>query len=311
MKEIKGFTGIPNDLLEALFGTGLSANDMRVVLAIARYTYGYRRDFADMSAQFIANATGLRRDVAGRCVRSLVKCGIVKAYKTDTSTSPKKLGINTNFDEWSIAPAVCKDASSCDADASACGTDDYSTYGNGDCRQTENANSSGDTFVHSTYDTYDTMNVDNPAHQDINNNKIINKSVINKTFINEVDPYDKDIVMIKILYETTCISFEPIGRINHDKAKKIKLLLGEFTEDEIKRGFEMAEASPYLKGQNSSNWKANFDWIVNPANMSKILSGKYKTNSRCKDFDADFDPDEYFRIAVKKGMEEAYQSQTM
>ena len=38
----------------------------------------------------------------------------------------------------------------------------------------------------------------------------------------------------------------------------------------------MAEASSFLKGQNSRNWSASFDWLIKDANMAKVLDGNYQ-----------------------------------
>ena len=30
-----------------------------------------------------------------------------------------------------------------------------------------------------------------------------------------------------------------------------------------------------MKGENDRNWRADFDWIMKPTNMCKVLEGKY------------------------------------
>ena len=45
--------------------------------------------------------------------------------------------------------------------------------------------------------------------------------------------------------------------------------------DEFKTLFEKAEASSFLKGKNSSNWSATFDWLIKDSNMAKVLDGNY------------------------------------
>jgi len=40
----------------------------------------------------------------------------------------------------------------------------------------------------------------------------------------------------------------------------------------------MAEASGFLKGQNSRGWQANFDWLINESNMVKVLEGNYNSD---------------------------------
>ncbi|MGL1921968.1 MAG: helix-turn-helix domain-containing protein [Hyphomicrobiales bacterium] len=34
--------------------------------------------------------------------------------------------------------------------------------------------------------------------------------------------------------------------------------------------------SPHLLGKNDRNWKASFDWIINPTNFEKIVNGNYE-----------------------------------
>lgn len=39
--------------------------------------------------------------------------------------------------------------------------------------------------------------------------------------------------------------------------------------------FRKTEASSFMKGENDRNWRADFDWIMKPTNMCKVLEGKY------------------------------------
>lgn len=39
------------------------------------------------------------------------------------------------------------------------------------------------------------------------------------------------------------------------------------------------ENSDFLKGNNNRNWKASFDWAMNPDNFNKILEGNYENRS--------------------------------
>jgi hypothetical protein len=42
--------------------------------------------------------------------------------------------------------------------------------------------------------------------------------------------------------------------------------------------FKKVAATPFLTGQNDRGWKADFDWVMNPDNVAKILEGKYDCN---------------------------------
>jgi hypothetical protein len=43
--------------------------------------------------------------------------------------------------------------------------------------------------------------------------------------------------------------------------------------------FTKAEESDFLKGANSRNWTATFDWMIKDANMAKILDGNFDNKS--------------------------------
>ena len=45
--------------------------------------------------------------------------------------------------------------------------------------------------------------------------------------------------------------------------------------DDLKRAFEIAEQSNFLKGVNNKNWSANFDWLMKDNNLAKVLDGNY------------------------------------
>jgi hypothetical protein len=44
--------------------------------------------------------------------------------------------------------------------------------------------------------------------------------------------------------------------------------------------FEKAEASSFLKGKNERGWSATFDWLINEANMAKVLEDNYADRGR-------------------------------
>lgn len=55
--------------------------------------------------------------------------------------------------------------------------------------------------------------------------------------------------------------------------------------------FTKAEQSDFLKGNNKSNWKANFDWLLNQKNMIKVLEGNYDNNASKKNVREEIVPD--------------------
>lgn len=93
-----------------------------------------------------------------------------------------------------------------------------------------------------------------------------------KEKITETELFNK----IKKLYNDICKSLPPCKVINSNREKAIKARMNEYKDIEIFATlFRMAEASSFLKGKNSRDWRASFDWLLNSANMAKVLEGNY------------------------------------
>ena len=78
------------------------------------------------------------------------------------------------------------------------------------------------------------------------------------------------------MYNDTCVSFPRVTKLSENRKKAIRARLKVYTPDDFKKMFEMAEASSFLKGANSRNWSATFDWLINDSNMAKVLDGNYQ-----------------------------------
>lgn len=90
------------------------------------------------------------------------------------------------------------------------------------------------------------------------------------------------------LYNETCVSFPRLTKLSDSRKKAIRARLKQYSVDDFRRMFELAESSDFLKGKNDRNWSATFDWMVKDANMAKILDGNYQDK-------ADFKPHEETR----------------
>ena len=77
------------------------------------------------------------------------------------------------------------------------------------------------------------------------------------------------------MYNEICISFPKVTNLSDKRKQAIKARLKKYSIEDIKRAFEIAEGSSFLKGGNNRNWSANFDWMMKDANIAKILDGNY------------------------------------
>ena len=89
----------------------------------------------------------------------------------------------------------------------------------------------------------------------------------------------KNNINFKIVFDTynaICTSFPKLTKLSDKRKQAIKARFNQgYTTEDFKRLFELAEGSSFLKGGNSRNWQATFDWMIADANMAKILDGNY------------------------------------
>lgn len=76
-------------------------------------------------------------------------------------------------------------------------------------------------------------------------------------------------------FNSVCVSFPSVRALSDARKKAIKARLNNYSVEDFGTLFEKAEASSFLKGKNSSNWSATFDWLIKDANMAKVLDGNY------------------------------------
>jgi hypothetical protein len=92
----------------------------------------------------------------------------------------------------------------------------------------------------------------------------------------DIDKDKKDIyVEIKNSYLDLCVSFPKVRAITSTDKGHINSLLKDFSLEEIKATFEKANSVPFLSGKNNTSWKADFHWIVNINNFTKVFEGRY------------------------------------
>lgn len=109
----------------------------------------------------------------------------------------------------------------------------------------------------------------------------------NNTTINNIKN-NIDYQLIANMYNATCISFSKLIKLSDKRKKTIRARFNQgYTVEDFKRLFELAESSSFLKGGNSRNWSASFDWLIADANMAKTLDGNYSDRQKEKGGAAD------------------------
>ena len=62
---------------------------------------------------------------------------------------------------------------------------------------------------------------------------------------------------------------------NTSRYKLLKARINEFGIEKVIEAIESINNSDFLKGQNNRGWTVTFDWLIKPANFTKVLEGTY------------------------------------
>lgn len=69
--------------------------------------------------------------------------------------------------------------------------------------------------------------------------------------------------------------------------------------------FGHVRRSSFLRGNNARGWRANLDWLINPTNFDKVMSGAYDDRGTAGNAAGSFDTEEFFNMALERGRREA------
>ncbi|MDR0864982.1 MAG: DUF4373 domain-containing protein [Candidatus Symbiothrix sp.] len=117
-----------------------------------------------------------------------------------------------------------------------------------------------------------------------------NISIVEESIVEEskgeksiIYPY-QDIVE---LWNSTCTNFPQVVKITDARKAKIKVRMGEFGKDlsgqmeTVKKIFDKAQNSKFMRGDNKNGWQASFDWVFeNSKNWVKIIEGNYDNKDK-------------------------------
>ena len=95
-----GYTSIANELLEQLYRRRFSASQLKILLLVIRFTYGFNRKTAALSNTFIAAGTGMHEITVSKEVGTLLRDNVLKLYKKPSFHNSRIIGINKDYESW-------------------------------------------------------------------------------------------------------------------------------------------------------------------------------------------------------------------
>lgn len=95
-----GYTSIANELLEQIYCRKFSASQLKILLLVIRFTYGFNRKTATLSNTFIAAGTGMHEITVSKEVGTLLRDNVLKLYKKPSFHNSRVIGINKDYEGW-------------------------------------------------------------------------------------------------------------------------------------------------------------------------------------------------------------------
>lgn len=113
-------------------------------------------------------------------------------------------------------------------------------------------------------------------------------------------------------YNERCLTMDRVRTITEDRYDLLREGLKIYTPDDYKELFDKASQSKFLRGE-VTKFKANFNWLITPKNMAKVLEGNYddREEPRAKLNGADELEESYemYHNWAKKAMAERLQAE--
>ena len=102
------FTRISNELMEAIPMFKFNGTQLRILLVVLRYTYGFQRKSYELSLSFISNSTGAHKQQIKRELDRLIQTKVLIEKSEPTFNRSRVIEFNKNYDEWLISRQSAK-----------------------------------------------------------------------------------------------------------------------------------------------------------------------------------------------------------
>ncbi|QDZ80164.1 replication protein [Priestia megaterium] len=96
------FTKVGNDILENIVKFKLNGTQLRIIMTIWRYTYGYQRNSHELSISFIANSLKVDKTRVKNELKTLINKKVIIVLKDSSFTQTRVIAFNKEYSEWKI-----------------------------------------------------------------------------------------------------------------------------------------------------------------------------------------------------------------
>lgn len=94
------FTRVAHEILEDVAKRKFNGTQLRILLIVWRYTYGFNRKSHSLSVKFLANALDTNERTIKHELTRLIDCKVLKEVESYTGINSRKLSFNKYSDQW-------------------------------------------------------------------------------------------------------------------------------------------------------------------------------------------------------------------
>ena len=91
------YSMFPNRITDGVLSGSFTKNEIKVILFIARHTFGFHTEKQALSESFIAKGTKICKRWVHEAIQNLLKRNVLVEIKAPTPTQPRELKISSSF----------------------------------------------------------------------------------------------------------------------------------------------------------------------------------------------------------------------
>ncbi|MES5265453.1 replication protein [Priestia megaterium] len=96
------FTKVDNIILENIVKFKFNGTQLRIIMTVWRYTYGYQRTSHELSISFIANSINVDKTRIKNELKMLIRKNVLIVIKEGSFNRTRVIMFNKNFNEWKM-----------------------------------------------------------------------------------------------------------------------------------------------------------------------------------------------------------------
>lgn len=95
-----GYTPIANEILEHIYSFDFTCTEIKILLMIIRFSYGFGRKDAGIAISFFESGLRMNSRTLQREIKKLIDMNVLLVVSEARGTIPRTLKLNKNYEEW-------------------------------------------------------------------------------------------------------------------------------------------------------------------------------------------------------------------